>query len=208
MKFVFCTEPIYQYYRNNLYDNTQDILDRKSIIEGGYDDIKDQLSKLDENIYSVHLTSADYPRNPWNQIGQLVKKLTLNYLIEDPLFDEAFAEIIFNQSEEEFFEFFDLIYKFYNGKEVFVIVGEDDFSDMVNQMVCRVIRKAYGIQPSIVYDLDDVMNLRDDINFSQEGARAFHIQLPKYFELLGRREREYLNIWYPFDMTNYTNAFG
>ena len=79
---------------------------------------------------------------------------------------------------------------------------------MVNQMVCRVIRKAYGIQPSIVYDLDDVMNLRDDINFSQEGARTFHIQLPKYFELLGRREREYLNIWYPFDMTNYTNAFG
>ena len=52
------------------------------------------------------------------------------------------------------------------------------------------------------------MNLRDDINFSQEGARTFHIQLPKYFELLGRREREYLNIWYPFDMTNYTNAFG
>ena len=99
MKFVFCTEPIYQYYRNNLYDNTQDMLDRKSIIEGGYDDIKDQLSKLDENIYSVHLTSADFPRNPWNQIGQLVKKLTLNYLIEDPLFDEAFAEIIFNQSE-------------------------------------------------------------------------------------------------------------
>ena len=49
MKFVFCTEPIYQYYRNNLYDNTQDMLDRKSIIDGGYDDIKDQLSKLDEN---------------------------------------------------------------------------------------------------------------------------------------------------------------
>ena len=48
MKFVFCTEPIYQYYRNNLYDNTQDMLDRKSIIEGGYDDIKDHLPDLIE----------------------------------------------------------------------------------------------------------------------------------------------------------------
>ena len=210
MKFVFCTEPIYQYYRSYLYADDKDKLDKQLMIEyGDYKDIwdlKQQQDALPENIFVAELTSRDYPRNPWNYVSQLISKLTYQYLIDSPDFETIFSEVLFNQSEVEFYEFYKAIYRFYNGSEVFIIVSNDEYSDMVTQMMCNVLRRTYGIHPQIIYDMDDVNSIRDDIDFSTQGAQLAYLQRTAYFKLDAKKNFEPLQVWYPFDMNTYTNA--
>lgn len=210
MKFVFCTEPIYQYYRSYLYADDKDKLDKQLMIEyGDYKDIwdlKQQQDALPENIFVAELTSRDYPRNPWNYVSQLISKLTYQYLIDSPDFETIFSEVLFNQSEMEFYEFYKAIYRFYNGSEVFIIVSNDEYSDMVTQMMRNVLRRTYGIHPQIIYDMDDVNSIRDDIDFSPQGAQLAYLQRSAYFKLDSKKDFESLQIWYPFDMNTYTNA--
>ena len=210
MKFVFCTEPIYQYYRSYLYADDKDKLDKQLMIEyGDYKDIwdlKQQQDALPENIFVAELTARDYPRNPWNYVSQLISKLTYQYLIDSPDFETIFNEVLFNQSEVEFYEFYKAIYRFYNGSEVFIIVSNDEYSDMVTQMMCNVIRRTYGIHPQIIYDMDDVNSIRDDIDFSPQGAQLAYLQRAAYYKLEAKKNFEPLQIWYPFDMNTYTNA--
>ena len=210
MKFVFCTEPIYQYYRSYLYADDKDKLDKQLMIEyGDYKDIwdlKQQQDALPENIFVAELTSRDYPRNPWNYVSQLISKLTYQYLIDSPDFETIFSEVLFNQSEMEFYEFYKAIYRFYNGSEVFIIVSDDEYSDMVTQMMYNVLRRTYGIHPQIIYDMDDVNSIRDDIDFSPQGAQLAYLQRSAYFKLDSKKDFEPLQIWYPFDMNTYTNA--
>lgn len=210
MKFVFCTEPIYQYYRSYLYADDKDKLDKQLMVEyGDYKDIwdlKQQQDALPENIFVAELTARDYPRNPWNYVSQLISKLTYQYLIDSPDFETIFSEILFNQSEVEFYEFYKAIYRFYNGSEVFIIVSNDEYSDMVTQMMCNVLRRTYGIHPQIIYDMDDVNSIRDDIDFSTQGAQLAYLQRTAYFKLDAKKNFEPLQVWYPFDMNTYTNA--
>lgn len=210
MKFVFCTEPIYQYYRSYLYADDKDKLDKQLMIEyGDYKDIwdlKQQQDALPENIFVAELTARDYPRNPWNYVSQLISKLTYQYLIDSPDFETIFSEVLFNQSEVEFYEFYKAIFRFYNGSEVFIIVSNDEYSDMVTQMMCNVIRRTYGIYPQIIYDMDDVYSIRDDIDFSPQGAQLAYLQRAAYYKLEAKKNFEPLQIWYPFDMNTYTNA--
>ena len=169
-------------------------------------DLKQQQDALPENIFVAELTSRDYPRNPWNYVSQLISKLTYQYLIDSPDFETIFSEVLFNQSEVEFYEFYKAIYRFYNGSEVFIIVSNDEYSDMVTQMMCNVIRRTYGIHPQIIYDMDDVNSIRDDIDFSPQGAQLAYLQRTAYFKLDSKKDFEPLQIWYPFDMNTYTNA--
>lgn len=169
-------------------------------------DLKQQQDALPENIFVAELTSRDYPRNPWNYVSQLINKLTYQYLIDSPEFETIFSEVLFNQSEAEFYEFYKAIDRFYNGSEVFIIVGNDEYSDMVTQMMCNVIRRTYGIYPQIIYDMDDVNSIRDDIDFSPQGAQLAYLQRAEYLNLEAKRGFEPLQIWYPFDMNTYTNA--
>lgn len=210
MKFVFCTEPIYQYYRSYLYADDKDKLDKQLMVEyGDYKDmwdLKQQQDALPENIFVAELTARDYPRNPWNYVSQLITKLTYQYLIDSPDFETIFSEVLFNQSEVEFYEFYKAIYRFYNGSEVFIIVSNDEYSDMVTQMMCNVLRRTYGIHPQIIYDMDDVNSIRDDIDFSPQGAQLAYLQRTAYFKLDSKKDFEPLQIWYPFDMNTYTNA--
>jgi len=210
MKFVFCTEPIYQYYRSYLYADDKDKLDKQLMIEyGDYKDIwdlKQQQDALPENIFVAELTARDYPRNPWNYVSQLISKLTYQYLIDSPDFETIFSEVLFNQSELEFYEFYKAIYRFYNGSEVFIIVSNDEYSDMVTQMMCNIIRRTYGIHPQIIYDMDDVYSIRDDIDFSPQGAQLAYLQRKAYFKLDTKKDFEPLQVWYPFDINTYTNA--
>lgn len=210
MKFVFCTEPIYQYYRSYLYADDKDKLDKQLMVEyGDYKDIwdlKQQQDALPENIFVAELTARDYPRNPWNYVSQLINKLTYQYLIDSPDFETIFSEVLFNQSEVEFYEFYKAIYRFYNGSEVFIIVSNDEYSDMVTQMMCNVLRRTYGIHPQIIYDMDDVNSIRDDIDFSTQGAQLAYLQRTAYFKLDAKKNFEPLQVWYPFDMNTYTNA--
>lgn len=210
MKFVFCTEPIYQYYRSYLYADDKDKLDKQLMVEyGDYKDIwdlKQQQDALPENIFVAELTARDYPRNPWNYVSQLISKLTYQYLIDSPDFETIFSEVLFNQSEVEFYEFYKAIYRFYNGSEVFIIVSNDEYSDMVTQMMCNVLRRTYGIHPQIIYDMDDVNSIRDDIDFSTQGAQLAYLQRTAYFKLDAKKNFEPLQVWYPFDMNTYTNA--
>ena len=130
MKFVFCTEPIYQYYRSYLYADDKDKLDKQLMIEYGdykdFWDLKQQQDALPENIFVAELTARDYPRNPWNYVSQLINKLTYQYLIDSPEFETIFSEVLFNQSEAEFYEFYKVIDRFYNGSEVFIVVGNEE----------------------------------------------------------------------------------
>lgn len=210
MKFVFCTEPIYQYYRSYLYADDKDKLDKQLMVEyGDYKDIwdlKQQQDALPENIFVAELTARDYPRNPWNYVSQLISKLTYQYLIDSPDFETIFSEVLFNQSELEFYEFYKAIYRFYNGSEVFIIVSNDEYSDMVTQMMCNIIRRTYGIHPQIIYDMDDVYSIRDDIDFSPQGAQLAYLQRKAYFKLDAKKYFEPLQVWYPFDINTYTNA--
>ena len=210
MKFVFCTEPIYQYYRSYLYADDKDKLDKQLMVEyGDYKDIwdlKQQQDALPENIFVAELTARDYPRNPWNYVSQLISKLTYQYLIDSPDFETIFSEVLFNQSELEFYEFYKAIYRFYNGSEVFIIVSNDEYSDMVTQMMCNIIRRTYGIHPQIIYDIDDVYSIRDDIDFSPQGAQLAYLQRKVYFKLDAKKDFEPLQVWYPFDINTYTNA--
>lgn len=210
MKFVFCTEPIYQYYRSYLYADDKDKLDKQLMIEyGDYKDIwdlKQQQDALPENIFVAELTARDYPRNPWNYVSQLISKLTYQYLIDSPDFETIFSEVLFNQSEVEFYEFYKAIFRFYNGSEVFIIVSNDEYSDMVTQMMRNVIRRTYGIHPQIIYDMDDVYSIRDDIDFSPQGAQLAYLQRAAYYKLEAKKNFEPLQVWYPFDMNTYTNA--
>lgn len=169
-------------------------------------DLKQQQDALPENIFVAELTSRDYPRNPWNYVSQLINKLTYQYLIDSPEFETIFSEVLFNQSEAEFYEFYKAIDRFYNGSEVFIVVGNDEYSDMVTQMMCNVIRRTYGIHPQIIYDMDDVNSIRDDIDFSPQGAQLAYLQRAEYLKLEVKRGFEPLQIWYPFDMNTYTNA--
>lgn len=210
MKFVFCTEPIYQYYRSYLYADDKDKLDKQLMVEyGDYKDIwdlKQQQDALPENIFVAELTARDYPRNPWNYVSQLISKLTYQYLIDSQDFETIFSEVLFNQSELEFYEFYKAIYRFYNGSEVFIIVSNDEYSDMVTQMMCNIIRRTYGIHPQIIYDMDDVYSIRDDIDFSPQGAQLAYLQRKAYFKLDAKKDFEPLQVWYPFDINTYTNA--
>lgn len=210
MKFIFCTEPIYQYYRSYLYADDKDKLDKQLMVEyGDYKDIwdlKQQQDALPENIFVAELTARDYPRNPWNYVSQLISKLTYQYLIDTPDFETIFSEVLFNQSELEFYEFYKAIYRFYNGSEVFIIVSNDEYSDMVTQMMCNIIRRTYGIHPQIIYDMDDVYSIRDDIDFSPQGAQLAYLQRKAYFKLDTKKDFEPLQVWYPFDINTYTNA--
>ena len=204
MKFVFCTESVYLYYRSNVYIDKQSSIDRQILIQSGEDNA--QYIPLDDNIVKAELTNRHYPRNPWNQVSQLISKLTYSYLIESPMFEEAFKEVLFNQSEAEFFEFYDIINRFYNGAEIFIIVSNDDYSDMVTQMVSNVLSDTYGIYPQVIYDIDDIYSIRDDIGFSANGSTTAYLQRQYYLELLDKMQREPLKIWYPFDMDMYTMA--
>ena len=169
-------------------------------------DLKQQQDALPENIFVAELTSRDYPRNPWNYVSQLINKLTYQYLIDSPEFETIFSEVLFNQSEAEFYEFYKVIDRFYNGSEVFIVVGNDEYSDMVTQMMCNVIRRTYGIHAQIIYDMDDVNSIRDDIDFSPQGAQLAYLQRAAYYKLEAKKNFEPLQIWYPFDMNTYTNA--
>lgn len=169
-------------------------------------DLKQQQDALPENIFVAELTARDYPRNPWNYVSQLISKLTYQYLIDSPDFETIFSEVLFNQSELEFYEFYKAIYRFYNGSEVFIIVSNDEYSDMVTQMMCNIIRRTYGIHPQIIYDMDDVYSIRDDIDFSPQGAQLAYLQRKAYFKLDAKKDFEPLQVWYPFDINTYTNA--
>lgn len=205
MKFVFCTEPVYEFYRANVYIDKQTPIDRQILSESGEDN--PYSIPLDDNIIRAELTNMNYPRNLWNNLSQLISKLTYKYLIESPIFEEVFTEVLFNQSEAEFFEFYNIINHFYNGAEIFIIVGNDSYSDMVTQVVRNVISKTYGIYPQVIYDIDDIYNIRDDIDFSPEGSNVVYLQRPYYLNLLVKSQQEPLSVWYPFEnMEMYINA--
>lgn len=205
MKFVFCTEPVYEFYRANVYIDKQTPIDRQILSESGEDN--PYSIPMDDNIIRAELTNMNYPRNLWNNLSQFISKLTYKYLIESPIFEEVFTEVLFNQSEAEFFEFYNIINHFYNGAEIFIIVGNDSYSDMVTQVVRNVISKTYGIYPQVIYDIDDIYNIRDDVDFSPEGSNVVYLQRPYYLNLLVKSQQEPLSVWYPFEnMEMYTNA--
>ena len=72
--------------------------------------------------------------------------------------------------------------------------------------MCNVIRRMYGIHPQVIYDIDDILSIRDDIDFSPQGAQLAYLQRSAYIKLEAKRSLEPLQIWYPFDMNTYTNA--
>ena len=120
--------------------------------------------------------------------------------------EQIVSHSFFLSHTEQFYEFYKAIYRFYNGSEVFIIVSNDEYSDMVTQMMCNVIRRTYGIHPQIIYDMDDVYSIRDDIDFSPQGAQLAYLQRKAYFKLDVKKDFEPLQVWYPFDINTYTNA--
>lgn len=164
MKFVFCTEKVYNTYMSNSHLYTGSPTD---FVVGD-------------------LRVLGYANNPVDEICSIFNQVSMNIFPEDPRFEDLVAEIILNKSEEGFFEMFDLVHKFYNGMDVFILIDEDALL-ILGEVFASIITNLYGIIPVMIYDIDDLDALDDTIGFSNQGLEFYSMCRPMYHKLLAKR---------------------
>ena len=82
---------------------------------------------------------------PPNTIGRLT----------DREFDIAYANYIMS-NDTLFCIFFQIVYNLYIGKDVFIIVSTEDWSENLLESLLKLIQQRYGIRSYIINDICDI----------------------------------------------------
>ena len=160
MKFVFCTDDAFTYYYNNIYTNKNEI-------------------------FKASLNTLKDPKNPLSEVCRILEYYTYEYFIDDMMYNISVAKAI-NDTELAFFQVMDMLYKFYNGSDVFITVPyEQDLN--VADVMNWFINNTFGINGYITDEItEDIENV--DSDFSEDGANIFELNRPMYFKLLAKTQ--------------------
>ena len=85
-----------------------------------------------------------YSLIPPNELGRFTGKE----------FDIAYMNYIIN-NDFVFFEFFQIIYNLYIGKDVYIIVSSDDWSENLVESLIKFIQQRYGYNATKISSFDD-----------------------------------------------------
>lgn len=106
------------------------------------------LTSLREGFNSLYLLI------PPNDIGRFT----------DRDFDIAYANYIMN-NDNVFCEFFQIIYNLYIGKDVFIIVSEENWSENILESLLKLIQQRYGYNAVRIDSDDDYIFARNNMTF-------------------------------------------
>lgn len=88
-------------------------------------------------------------------------------------FDVKYAQWIF-ANDNVFFEFMQIPYNIYLGKDVWILICDDEAFDMINQSLEKLIQQRYGINGAMVTCLDDFL-YAGTCEFSEIGIINFRM---------------------------------
>lgn len=160
MKFVFCTDEEFNYYYKNIYNN------KNEIFKASLNTLKDQ-------------------NNPLSEVCRILDYYTFDFFIDDNMYYISVAKAI-NDTELAFFQVMDLLYKFYNGSDVFItVVDKEDLN--VADVIGWFFENTFGINCYITDEItEEIENVESD--FSEDGANIFELNRPMYFKLLAKTQ--------------------
>ena len=88
-----------------------------------------------------------------------------------------------------FFEFFSkVIYPFYSGINVYIMVHRGDIFDDITESVIKIIQQRYGYNPLFINEAADMEYLNTNDNMSVVGIYNFDIDRNRYMMLTARTE--------------------
>lgn len=91
---------------------------------------------------------------PPNSIGKFV----------DREFDIAYANYIL-QNDQVFSVFFQIIYNLYIGKDVFIIVSPEDWSENLVESLLKLIQQRYGYNGALILNNEDYIDAALNMEF-------------------------------------------
>lgn len=120
-------------------------------------------------------------------IGNNLSSLDLinlgEYILLNPYENISYDDFILNDNTR-FATMFNIINKLYNGKNIYLLIGDTDIYDESIEMVQRFIFGRYGYRSQIINDIEDFTYINDNANFNILGLTNFDIDLTRYLSIL------------------------
>ena len=116
-------------------------------------DFKKQFPKSELVVFNFSFIGEGY------EILDLLPRERFN-IDDSQEFDIAYANYILNDNYR-FSEFMKIIYPLYEGKDVFVLISNTDFFDILNESVSKLIQQRYGYISNEVHSSEDIEYIRE-----------------------------------------------
>jgi len=129
-------------------------------------------------IYSFTSLAQDFPDTgliPPNNLGA----------INEYDFDVKYMQFIMND-DFRFIKFMDIMYNIYNHKNLFLVINYEDWSINLVESLLKLIQQRYGINATMINEIDDINIMKDTDFDSYYGINNFDQDCNRYLEISER----------------------
>lgn len=106
-----------------------------------------------------NLTSFREGLNRLNLLPPLDKRL---FVDDGREFDILYAQWIFN-NDAQFYDFFQIVYNLYLGKDVYLVMDESDWSENIVESILKLIQQRYGYNGTLITDMETYVYAQNNV---------------------------------------------
>lgn len=108
-------------------------------------------------------------------------------------FDIYYSQHIFS-NDAIFYEFMKIIMSLYYGNNVFIIIGEDETSELVSESLQKLIQARYGVSAYFINEYEDYKYVEDGY-MHVNGVYNLDIDKERYVNIEVQRDPSVLNVY-------------
>lgn len=110
-------------------------------------------------------------------------------------FDLWYAQYIF-ENEMVFYDFFQIVFQLYNGKDVFLVVSDMDWSENMVESILKLIQQRYGYNGTLIDSFESYIYAQNNMisSFSPEGLYNLDIDKNRFSILMTKLNPDILKI--------------
>lgn len=100
-------------------------------------------------------------------------------------FDISYANYILN-NDYQFIQLMKIIYPLYEGRDVYVLISNTNFYDILNESIFKLIQQRYGYISNEVHSEEDILYLKEG-SFSVQGLYNLDLDRLRLIGLLDKK---------------------
>lgn len=98
-------------------------------------------------------------------------------------FDIKYNECIFN-NQKLFVDFFKIVYELYIGNHIYLLVTKNEYFELIYESLLKLIQQRYGYVCHYINEIDDLIELKDNSEFSLNGLYHLDVDKNRYSTLV------------------------
>lgn len=101
---------------------------------------------------------------------------------DERMFDQWYANYL-TTNNAAFIEMMNIIYDLYNGINVLILIGHDDYKDIITESFAKFIQQRYGYNSNMLNDYNDWYYMRES-SFTIQGIYNLDIDKERFVNMI------------------------